>query len=371
MIYLHTGLPGAGKTLYTLTKVRQRAIDEDRRVFYSGIELLKPELFPGWELLDDPAKWPDLPDGSILVHDEAQGLYRPRGNGSSVPRHVAEMETHRHKGLDLYFVTQHPMLIDSNVRRLAGEHVHMVRMFGSEVSTAHKWQQTKEQCDKSRADSIRDTFVYPKEIIGSYKSATVHTHKRKLPWKVHLLWALPVVGIVCVVGAVMWWKDAGHIESPAAATEQAAPGQKGGFQRAAAGGGKQHKTTAEWLKEQQPRIAGLPHTAPVFDAVTEPTTAPFPAACVSSASKCVCYTQQGTRLSTPEDLCRQIAETGYFVAWDTSGNKGNSPIQSHSPVQGSVQTAPARYEHQQAQQGSTASTWGGVPKGWAGIPPAS
>lgn len=80
MIYLRTGLPGAGKTLMTLAEVRERASRENRPVFYAGIEILKPEEFPGWLVMDDPAKWYECPDGAIIVHDECQTLYRPRGN---------------------------------------------------------------------------------------------------------------------------------------------------------------------------------------------------------------------------------------------------------------------------------------------------
>jgi KaiC/GvpD/RAD55 family RecA-like ATPase len=69
MIYIHTGQPGAGKTLFTLDTVRKRAKRENRPVFYHGIELQKPELFEGWQLLEDPKRWMDCPDGAIIVHD--------------------------------------------------------------------------------------------------------------------------------------------------------------------------------------------------------------------------------------------------------------------------------------------------------------
>ena len=326
MIYIHTGQPGAGKTLFTLDAVRKRAQKENRPVFYHGIELQKPELFEGWQPLEDPTRWMDCPDGAIIVHDECQTLYRPRGNGAAVPEYVARFETHRHNGWDIYLITQHPMLIDSNVRRLAGEHVHVVRAFGAGMATLHKWGQVKEQCDKTRADSVSETRAYPKELFDAYKSATIHTHKARIPARIFFLLAIPVLLGLLAWAFYGWYR--GQAEGPKLDTVQQVAGLtetgQGGFtpmgERPA-----RRKSTGEWIAEQQPRIAGLPHTAPVYDEVTKPVQAPYPAACIASVSKCVCYTDQGTRMGTPDDLCRKLAETGYFVAWDT-GARGRADL---------------------------------------------
>lgn len=311
MIYLHTGQPGAGKTLLTLDIIRKRAKAENRPVYYAGIQIEKPEMFPGWIEMDDAKKWMECPDGSIIVHDECQTLYRPRGNGSAVPEYVARFETHRHNGWDIYLITQHPMLVDSNIRRLAGEHVHVVRAFGSKMATLHKWGQVKEQCDKARSDSIQETRSYPADLFGAYKSATVHTHKLKIPPRVFFLVALPLI-----LGAIVWWFFGWYSEKSQgpkleSVTMKAAPGAS------AAGAGAARKDPEDWFRDRVPRVPGLPHTAPVYDKAVEVVRAPYPAACVASASRCRCYTDQGTRMQTTEELCRQIAETGYFVSWRT------------------------------------------------------
>lgn len=323
MIYLHTGLPGTGKTISTLAKVRDRAQKENRAVYYVGIEILKPEMFPGWTKLEDPTKWHELPDGAIIVHDEAQTLYRPRGTGSQVPEHVAKMETHRHKGHDLYLITQHPMLVDSNVRRLAGEHVHAVRPFGAKMATLHKWGQVKEQCDKSRADSLQETFLYPKELFDAYKSATVHTHKFKMPGRIWWLVAIPFLLGACVWVFMMWFDG---MSKPKVGAPEELP-TTGGMKTGPSGPAQARpvKTKAEWLDERTPRIQGLAHTAPAFDDTTAPTRAPYPAACVAMGKTCRCYTDQATVLDTPEAICRQIVERGYFVEWDTAPKTAREP----------------------------------------------
>lgn len=314
MIYLHTGQPGAGKTLFTLAIVKERAEREQRPVFYHGIEILKPELFPNWHYLEDPAKWMELPDGAIIVHDECQGLYRPRGNGAQVPEHVSRWETHRHNGWDAYLITQHPMLIDANIRRLTGEHLHVIRAFGAKMATLHRWPQVKEQCDKSRADSVSETKAYPSHLFDAYKSATVHTHKARIPPRVFFLGLLPLL----LVGLVWWFYSWYSGRSDGAAIEKSVSVTHSGGSVGTAPATSKHKSTTEYLNERRPRIEGLPHTAPVYDGVTQVAYAPVPAVCIASAERCVCYTQQATRMNTPEALCRQIAATGYFVEWDTS-----------------------------------------------------
>ena len=52
MLHVITGLPGNGKTLFTLDYVEKLRKQSGRPVYYSSI----PELSLPWELLDDPKK---------------------------------------------------------------------------------------------------------------------------------------------------------------------------------------------------------------------------------------------------------------------------------------------------------------------------
>ena len=176
MITLITGQPGAGKTLHALWLVKAYAEKENRPVFYSGIPGLDTSVLP-WEELQDADDWPKLQPGAIIVIDECQRIYRPRGSGSKVPESVAAMETHRHKGFDIFLITQHPMLLDSNIRRLCGRHIHVMRAFGANAANIHEWQEARENCDKQRHGSQSKLWKYPKEVFAYYKSAELHTHK--------------------------------------------------------------------------------------------------------------------------------------------------------------------------------------------------
>lgn len=308
MITLITGQPGAGKTLFGLTFVRELAAKEKRPVYYSGIKDLKL----AWLGLENAEEWFKVPQGSIVVIDEAQRIFRPRGAGAVVPKHVSELETHRHHGIDIFIITQHPMLVDTNVRRLVGRHFHVVRSFGLKRATVHEWGEVKEQCDKSREGSIRHEWSYPRDVFALYHSAEVHTHKARVPARVFVLLALPLLlaGLVWVV--VKWWQQSGSAHPDKALEAKAATKAAATQVRVASG----KLSAAEWVAEQQPRVPGLAYTAPVYDDVTKPVRAPYPAACIAFKARCGCYSEQGTRLDMPEQLCRQIVERGFYVAWE-------------------------------------------------------
>jgi len=325
MLTLITGVPGAGKTLYALNLVKGRAESEKRAVYVNGVS----ELTLPWEPLDDPQKWAEVPSGSIVVIDEAQRVFRPRGTGSAVPVWVARLETHRHMGLDIVLITQHPMLIDANIRRLVGQHFHVVRRFGSKFATVHEWSSCTDIEKGSLDDSVKHEFRYPVESFGWYKSAEVHTHKVRIPAKFWFLVASPFI-----IAGLIWWgyqSVSGYLDgskgvAPEVAKSAPAPSKKGAPGAVVPGGVAAPLTVGQYVAAYAPRLAGLAYTAPVYDEVTKPTRAPVPAACVRGRDRCVCYSQDGTRLAMEPYLCSSIVDNGYFVPFDVKGANGPAPV---------------------------------------------
>lgn len=193
MIHLITGAPGHGKTLLAVEILLKNSQSETIRPAFTninGIALDKLKCFP----LPDPDKWFDLPDGALIVIDECQRWFRPRANGSAVPESVARMETHRHQGHDLVLITQGPMLIDSNIRKLVEFHQHAYRVSGSKFRTILEWNgccdtpapsQTHTTANKKNSRLNSDMFQY-------YQSATIHTDKFRFPTKIVLTAVLAV-----------------------------------------------------------------------------------------------------------------------------------------------------------------------------------
>lgn len=317
MIELITGLPGNAKTLYTIGEVKRRAEAEGRPVYYAGIKELQLDWTPV-----EADKWMDCPDGSIIVIDECQKVFRNRSLGAQPPRHVTELEEHRHRGIDFYMITQHPSLIDPALRRLVQTHKHLIRIFGMEASTVHKWSVCTDNPDKShmRKDSEKTRWAFDKSLYGIYKSAEIHTMKRSFPKKLLVVLAAPF--LVVAAGAVVWWVTIGKHQQ--GAVDQVAPagavGAVGLASPAAAAPGKAKLDPLEDAKhyvwENTPRVEGLQHTAPKYDELTKPVRVPVPAACIQYRGTCKCLSQQGTPMDVKESMCVEFARNGFFEDFD-------------------------------------------------------
>lgn len=325
-----TGLPGHGKTLFTLHHVDQRAKQENRAVYVAGI----PELKLDWFHLDNEQEWFSVPDGSIVVIDEAQRVFPTRPTGAPVPEKVRQFETHRHRGLDIYLITQDAMLIDAHVRRLAGEHFHVHRPWGVQRATVLKWDQICNPRDyHDRKKAIQSMFSYPKKLFGQYKSATLHTVKRKVPAKLFLLPVLLVVLVVSLYFAFSTLRGMVQTEKKNPAVQKDQLQQQQQQSNLVQARHTQPESLQDYMQRNNPRVRGFLHTAPVYDEITKPVRAPYPAACVDLGKRgCRCYTQQGTRLDTPADVCLQVVKDGFFIAWDNEPRR-QAAVDQERPLQ--------------------------------------
>lgn len=326
MIYLTTGANGAGKTLLTLKDVREQQLKENRPVYYDGFQMDEAKAAEfGWKPFDPP-KWQDLPDGSILLWDECQ-RHMPAGatvkNEPQWLRDIAQFR--RARGFDMWLVCPHPSLISTTVRRLIESpswHRHIKRTLGADLVSEIKFNSPDLRCESAGAPERGEVKMrpYPKEVYTWYRSASLHTSKRRIPKQVYI-----VAAAVVAVPALFWFAMGALPGSDKKLSKAQASATSFGpapTTRAAAA----PMTAIEYVASHVPRLPGLPHTAPRYDAVTQPTEAPYPAACILMADKCNCYTQQATKLQTPEATCRQIVAGGFFMDWKQQTPPPDPPI---------------------------------------------
>ncbi len=318
-INLTTGAPGAGKTLWTLAHVEALRKTSGRDVYYSGIT----DLALPWIEFDDAAKWYELPVGVIIVIDEAQKIFRPRSALQTPPACVSELETHRHRGHDIYLITQHPTLIDTAVRRLCDQHRHLMRKYGSSWATVHSWSGVKENCDKTRKDSLSVQWRYPKEVFNWYKSAEIHTVETRIPAKLWLALLIPVF-VVFAIYYIFWLRPAQRVVPSVVPASPVVPSTPG------SGPLLVSARPADYLSQFEPRVVGLPHTAPRYDALTVPVRAPVIAGCVLYGHPHMptgghCVTQQGTMVRPPVAFIVSYVANGMFVDFDAGPSIGERP----------------------------------------------
>ncbi len=345
MIYLTTGANGAGKTLLTLKDVREQQLKEGRPVYYHGFDMdpAKAEEF-GWQPFE-PKKWQDLPDGSICIMDECQNEFPLRRSGSEVPDYINAIAQHRRRrGFDFWLICPHPSLLDVFVRRLIDKpswHRHLKRAFGADVVSVLQFGSPDMKCEEPGAGSRGEVSMrpYPKDVYGWYRSASLHTGKKKIPRAVWVVAACALIVPAALAYAVMSVSDSVTKKAPEA--QKLAPVEQGATlvsapDTSARPKGPEPLTLAEYLDQRKPRVPGLPYTAPAYDQVTQPVTAPYPAACVQMADVCRCYTQQGTRLAVPLATCSDIVQRGFFVDWQ----QPEPPRPAPAPVQVQHQPPP-------------------------------
>ena len=339
MIYLRTGANGSCKTLFTLADVRKLQIESGRPVCVNGRFKLKPEkmLEFGWKVIEFK-DWEAQDDGTIFLIDECHNDLPVRPNGSEVPRPVRMLAEHRARGFDFFLLTQHPMNIDSFVRKLIGApgwHQHLKRRFGgSDTTSVLQWDAVRVDCEKDGSGKSAQVVArkQPKEVYTWYDSASLHTAKVRIPKQVFILGAL-----VVIVPLLAWFglsKLRGITHKPDAPAA-AAPGQLANvpfMPGQGAPGEKRVMSQSEYLASYGERLQGFAYSAPRYDEVTKPTTAPYPAACVKMGSKCGCYSQQATRLPVPEAICLQIVQTGFFLDWQAGANPGSQAAPAQSPM---------------------------------------
>jgi len=324
MITLITGTPGGGKTAHAVDLLSSEYVG--RPVFVIGIRDLVVDhaVVPPVEQWteekaspEDPdhkQAWFTFPPNAVVVIDEAQTVFRPRPVGSKVPLEVQAFETHRHLGIDFVLITQHPNLIDSNIRRLVGRHRHIrTTALGRHM---FEWQEVGDpDSTSSRALSAKTRYRLPKHVFGQYRSAELHTKTRtRMPWYVYLFFGAAILSLF------LGWRTYEGLKTKVNPLPDAVK-QIGVQSQATTGTASPVKTTAQYIADTSPRIVGLAHTAPKYDEITKPVDAPWPVGCMTVAdlhtgkSKCRCIDQQGNNYATTDALCRSIVQNGVFKDW--------------------------------------------------------
>ncbi len=307
MFTLVTGVPGAGKTLWTVNHLKDGVkypdSQEKRPIFYYGIPDLSPDL--GWTLLDNPKLWfEQVPDGAIVVIDEVQEHFPVRDHRQAVPAGLTAIERHRHRGLDLFWLTQHPSLLDHHARRLVGQHCHLLRNFGAPFSVLYRANELIGDTQDYRLlkKAEKSVFRYPKNTFGLYKSSELHTHKFRIPKPVFILFALLVVVVLSVMffAKNILFKDSKPVDLSTFSPSSLPAGVS--VPPAPAG--------AITLQSLTPLIPNVPASSPAYQEGWRPQSVPVVSSCISDGTNCKCYTPQATPVAVSVDFCTNAVLNG-------------------------------------------------------------
>lgn len=356
MITLITGAPGSGKSAALVSLLSE--LEKNRTIYVSGIpDLAVPhidldKLAAETYAEDDPLRvayklqsgnkdpsgpnfWPELvPDGSLIVVDECQRVWRPRGPGSKVPLDISAMETHRHRGLDFYIITQAPRLVDSNIRGLVGRHVHL-RDIGILGRWWYEWPECAESCGASWKNApIKKRYRLDKAVFSKYKSASVHIKPiRSLPWM------LVVLIVALLLTAFLGYKvyrivtlksgPAPDVHQPGASGLDALKGRPSGPPGL--------QSVPYDITSFTPRVSSRPESAPAYDGLRVVVAMPkVTAGYCAGEDECKCYTDQGTDAGLSVSECRRFVTNPPFDPYrvkrvDQSPSSGHTAQSESGP----------------------------------------
>lgn len=353
MLKLITGSPGDGKTSNELWNFLHAPEYEGRPKFCTPVNGFEPEKH-GVKAIEHISCWQDLPDGSVIFCDEVQdycGTDLPKVE----PEWVKQLARHRHRGFDFIFTTQSPMFLHSFVRKLAKPHVHYIRPWNMK-GIRYSWESVQSDPNSRTAKNtgVRTPVKPNPEVFKLYTSTVLDTHKSRPPYKVFILLALSIAVLLGGGGwatyRVMHMGD--QFKSPedqiipasVSGTITAAPDAVHSLSNSAANAAVAPVWTAESI---QPKVPGMPHTAPIYDQLTAPTDFPRVAACISSKERasCKCYTQQATPVDVPAAACYVFVKMGTFDPW-LSGRRQQNQMAQQQVVPGADSVAVSQQQVQ-------------------------
>lgn len=228
-----TAPPGTGKTLELIRMIFEY-LAQGRRIFSNISSLKIVEVLP----IPSDQDWRDLPDGSVVIYDEAhehpafskedlidypefeepeqaQGenltTFKERYSKlkrayekqkkqhyESIKDIARALKIHRHFGFDIILATQDSSDLNARTLNVIGEHYHLTRPFGFRNNVCFFWRRHVSSPDslseRSRAE-WKKVRKFNKNYFHLYHSANVHTHKANFPIK-YILVGLIVIALI-------------------------------------------------------------------------------------------------------------------------------------------------------------------------------
>lgn len=277
------------------------------RTIYSDINGLCVD-----NVLSAPDDWRTTPHGSVIFYDEIQLRPTYEESRASNPI-VSALTTHRHGGYDIYGITQFPVLVHQHFRAVVGQHFHLHRGWGLMAATVYLWAYcvtSPNQPSSKRLAEHTSRFSYPTKIFDYYKSATIHTHTRRIPKKFIAI-LMGTAALVCLTLSMFLNPNnflvklaTGKLDEPAVTANSEKP-----------------KSFAEQQKENIADIDSgkLPSPTATATQVSASSPAPDPelsrvAMVVSNGGHCRAMNRWGDRIKMSDADCQDLSDHPYLSA---------------------------------------------------------
>ena len=338
MITIITGTPGAGKTLYTISKLLLQLVGTSITQEVDGEMVTYPRkiytnirgLMIDHELIDGSNEgglrnWHEwAKPGAIIVYDEVQKTWEPRANGSKVPDDIKALETHRHMGVDFILITQGLMLTERNLAMLCGRHLHVRRVGNMPFAVVYEWDHASRTLMYAKAIA-KAPWRYDKKVFKLYKSADLHTKtKRSMPT---LVWFI-LAGFIAIGYFAPTLKARLSERTGSQTAKAGAPGATAASSSSTPAGASVATASGsvdKFIDDRTafvPRVSSRPESAPAYDHLRQVVAMPVVAGALCRPSGCKCVTQQGTDAGLSDQECRDWLRNPPFDVYATPKQAG-------------------------------------------------
>ncbi|MGZ4955046.1 MAG: zonular occludens toxin domain-containing protein, partial [Methylobacter sp.] len=263
--------------------------------------------------------------GALIIVDEVQRIWRPTNGGAGPSEAISALETHRHYGLDFWLISQGPHLFHNFIRLLVGRHVHLVAKWSGRKE--FEWPECKQDV-QSRSDAVMRPYSLPKHVYDMYDSAEVHTvQEKRKPLSFYATIAALVLSVLMAGFVVKRIKDRMAPVEVAAAQSSPAPGAGPDTINPVTheqSGAVSIDTPEKLQVAMTPIVPGVPWSAPFYKELVKPVSFPRIAGCIKSKKqgdfRCACYSQQGTIVEVPPDVCSLYVQRHAFNPFKPDSN---------------------------------------------------
>lgn len=223
-VYVHEGLPGSGKSLRALHLIEEVLKTGKSSVYLFNFHLteegvthltalgeknnvgffVRPDrpVDLHVQLDRDPKtnyvtlKSIGVEDGATIFIDEAQEFFRTRGMSKEPPPpFITMLETHRHSGYNIHFITQSQSFLDKEIRRICGEYIKYSRLLNAAYCRLEFYGGIKDNPIEQKQAKLKvERFRYPKHLYKLYTSAVQHNMGFRIPAVFRsLVWAILIL----------------------------------------------------------------------------------------------------------------------------------------------------------------------------------
>ena len=207
MIRLYTATPGSGKTCLVMEHLIKEVDRQFYKEFYTNIEGIKimgmKPLPPDadWRTLN-PEKDPKQPPKLVII-DEAQYFEAFMKENRSVKNEIGkDLSTHRHYGIDIWFISQGTKLLNDYVLENVGEHVFLYRPRKKKTVTVYWWSYAQKTLSKTAfkdADDMQKWRLNP-AMFDLYKSTSQVTDANARTSSKVVSTLIVGIGVICLLG---------------------------------------------------------------------------------------------------------------------------------------------------------------------------